>query len=382
VSDADEDVTIAASIQPGQILTITLNGATYAVEPSDAPITIGREFPAQIQVDDPRISRAHLRLETHTGRWVVVNRSTNGVYLHRRRQASVVLTDGVTLHLGNPEGIPVRFAFSTATGRAETLVTNPAITAHEDFDDDDAGETTEESEVTNPGIARAGAAVSARRRELNIAQRTLAKEKILNAGALIAFEKGRSWPRRSTLDKLEQILGWEPGTIARIRWGDSVVPGDPAEQTVALTNTVQAPLMAQAVEVALGTIGTQIDSLPTPSDADFIERVTPVLADLRKLEQVAANAARTAKGAPEVALVLSAARRAYRDLMLRAASSPHATFGQQLFAARHRAELSTGEAATAARVSVEDINAAEADTPTSTETAAAVRVLLASLSQR
>jgi DNA-binding XRE family transcriptional regulator len=151
---------------------------------------------------------------------------------------------------------------------------------------------------------------------------------------------------------------------------------------VVFTNTVQAPLMAQAVDVALGTIRTQIDGLPTPSDADFTARVTPLLADLRKLELVAANAARTAKGAPDVALVLSAVRRAYRDLMLRAARSSRATFGQQLFAVRHRAELSIEEAAKAAGVSVDTIKAAEADARTSSEASAAVTALFASLSQR
>jgi transcriptional regulator with XRE-family HTH domain len=309
-----------------------------------------------------------------------VDHSTNGVFLNGSRQASVIITDGLTLHLGHPDGIAVGFTLSAPTGRAATTIT-PVPAGTDDYDDD--GESTQESDVTDPGFARAGAAVAARRRELNISQRTLAKEKILNAGALIAFEKGRSWPRKSTLNKLERVLGWEPGTITQIRRGEEGEPDDTAEQTVVLTNTVQAPLMAQAVEVALGAIGTQIDALPKPSDADFTARATPVLADLRKLELVAANAARTAKGAPDVAVVLSGVRRTYRDLMLRAARSPRATFGQKLFAARHRAELSVEEAANAAGVSVDTINAAEADAATtSPEATAAVHSLFAALSQR
>ena len=55
-----------------------------------------------------------------------------------------------------------------------------------------------EEDASDPGIARAGAAVAARRRELDIKQRSLAKYKIINAGALIAFEKGRSGPRERT----------------------------------------------------------------------------------------------------------------------------------------------------------------------------------------
>ena len=53
----------------------------------------------------------------------------------------------------------------------------------------------------DPGMVRAGAAAAARRRELNISQRSLASSGIINAGALIAFEKGRSWPRERTRAK-------------------------------------------------------------------------------------------------------------------------------------------------------------------------------------
>ncbi len=62
----------------------------------------------------------------------------------------------------------------------------------------------------------------------------------------IAFEKGRSWPRRGTLAKLEEVLNWPPGTISRIRYGAPVAQG--SETTEVLTDTVQAPLLAQAVD--------------------------------------------------------------------------------------------------------------------------------------
>jgi transcriptional regulator with XRE-family HTH domain len=385
MSEADDESTIATSVSSPRALTIRVGSASYTVEPSDAPITIGREFPAQVQVSDPRISRTHVRLEVKGGHWLAVDHSTNGVFFNGARQPSVMVTDGMTLHLGNEDGIPISFALSPVRRRPQTTVA-PA-TSDESFDgefaaddDDELGETTEHSEFTDPGIMRAGAAVAARRRELDIAQRALAKEKIMNAGALIAFEKGRSWPRRSTLAKLEQVLEWPPGTITRLRFGE-VDDSDPSEHTVVLTNSVDAPLMAQAVDVAVGTIRSQIDWLPPQSDPSFTDRVGPILGDLRKLEAVAANAARSAKGAADVALSLSAVRKLHRDLMLRAAGAPGATFGQRLFAARHRTELSAEEAANAAGVSVEAIGAAEADRPLSVDDADAVKALLATLSQ-
>lgn len=386
MSEADDDVTTATSAASPRTLTITVGGHSYTVEPSDAPITIGREFPAQVQITDARISRTHARLEVAGGNWIATDHSTNGVFLGGARQPSVILTDGITLHLGNPDGIAVTFTLSSAGGHAEAATAAAADDETREDDDadefpDDLGEVTEESDVTNPGIARAGAAVAARRRELDIAQRTLAKDKIMNAGALIAFEKGRSWPRRSTLAKLERVLGWEPGTIERLRFGEQV-DTEPGERTEVLTGTVQAPLMAQAVEVALDGIRAQIEALPAPREDAFTPRATSILADLRKLEAVAANAARTATGATDVALSLSAVRRLYRELMLRAARAPQASFGQRLFAARHSAELSTEEAANAAGVSVEAIAAAEADAPVSAEATSAVKALLRSLTQR
>src|SRR3954449_8767671 len=89
----------------------------------------------------------------------------------------------------------------------------------------DAEPTAETPDVVDAGLVRAGAAAAARRRELDISQRSLAADRIINAGALIAFEKGRSWPRERTRAKLEEVLQWPAGTIARIRRGEGVGDG-------------------------------------------------------------------------------------------------------------------------------------------------------------
>lgn len=377
MSDVD-DATVRASVASTPSLTITVADENYTVEPTDAPITIGRVFPAQVQVNDKRISRTHLRLETRGAHWVAVDHSSNGVFLDRQSVPSVIVTNGLVLHLGHPQGIAVTFHLAAPVASSSTAEPTPETDAESD---DELGETTGESGYSDPGIVRAGAAVAARRQELNIAQRTLARDKVMNAGALIAFEKGRSWPRQSTLTRLEEALRWAPGTISRIRWGEDAATEEAGERTTVMSNTVEAPFMVQAVQLALDTMRHQVDLLPDPSDPDFTQRVGTVLADLRKLESVAANAARTTKGAPEVVLVLSAVRRQYRDVMLRAARSPRATLGQQVFAARQRAELSVDEAANAAGVSVDVLTAVEADGPVSGEAVAAVRGLLSSLSR-
>src|SRR3546814_5798532 len=119
------------------------------------------------------------------------------------------------------------------------------------------------------GMVRAGAAAAARRRELDISQRSLAADGVINAGALIAFEKGRSWPRDRTRAKLEEVLRWPPGTIARIRRGE---PGARDDTEVLSAGDDEVPLIAQAVVTAVHTLGAAIDSLPSVDDPGFTPR--------------------------------------------------------------------------------------------------------------
>jgi transcriptional regulator with XRE-family HTH domain len=232
--------------------------------------------------------------------------------------------------------------------------------------DEDAGD---------PGIARAGAAVAARRRELDIKQRNLAKYKIINAGALIAFEKGRSWPRERTRAKLEEVLQWPAGTIATIRYGGSV-PGAASEPP---PDDGAASLIVGAVDVAMKTFGAAIESLPPDRDPDFSDRVTVILGDLRKLEAVVARAAQRSRGTPDVVLALRTVRGRYDDLMFRAAAAPGATLGQRLYAARRRANLSADETANAAGLPVELVGAVEAGEDAGDADTATLNDLIASL---
>lgn len=363
----------AKPLGPHTTLVIEAERQTYTYSPRHTPIVIGREFPAQVVITDDRISRNHLRLDHTPHGWVGTDQSRNGTYLDGLPQTTFALSDAMTIHLGHPHGIPVTFGFRAAESHVEP-------NTDDDTDEDDEDDP-EQTQVTNPGIARAGAAVAARREELKLTQRYLARAGIVNAGALIDFEKGRRWPRKATLARIEDALQWPPGTITRIRRGGPA-PND-AERTEVLTNTVRAPLMAEAVELALTSINTAIAELPPDtSDPAFGPRAGALLADLRKLESVAANAAHTAKGAPEVALVLSSVRKCYKDLMLRAARAPGATLGQRLYAARYRAELTVEETAYAADVPVEAVRAAEAEVPLDANTAAALSGALAVLTRR
>jgi transcriptional regulator with XRE-family HTH domain len=237
----------------------------------------------------------------------------------------------------------------------------------------DAEPTAETADVVDPGLVRAGAASAARRRELDISQRSLAADGIINAGALIAFEKGRSWPRERTRAKLEEVLQWPQGTIARLRRGEPVAAERPSEP---IAGADEGQLIAQAVITAVHTLGSAVDSLPAVDDGEFTPRVTAILADLRKLEAVAARATRITQVTPALIKALGTVRHHIDELTTLGATAPRATLGQRLYATRRRANLTIGETAQAAGVSEDDVARAEADEPVPPTTTDAIEALL------
>jgi transcriptional regulator with XRE-family HTH domain len=225
-----------------------------------------------------------------------------------------------------------------------------------------AGPDDSSTSEPDPGVARAGAAAAARRRELDISQRSLAADGIINAGALIAFEKGRSWPRERTRAKLEEVLQWPAGTIARIRRGERAASRAGTEEpSDAAASDGPASLIAQAVAAAVDTCSLAIAALPPPEDPEFIERAAPILADLRQLETVVVQAMRISRITPELIKALGAVRRHRDELMTLGATAPDAPLAQRLYAARQQANLSTLETAQAAGVDEQQIVRAEAE---------------------
>ncbi|MFL0240897.1 transcriptional regulator [Mycobacterium sp. SMC-17] len=240
--------------------------------------------------------------------------------------------------------------------------------------------------AVDPGMERAGAAAAARRRELDISQRSLAADGIINAGALISFEKGRSWPRERTRLRLEEVLQWPPGTIARIRSGEPVpttqVPLAPQAQAAPappLTNAGEVPLIAQAVVAAVNTLGATADALPAIEDSEFTPWVTQILSDLRQLEAVAASAARLGPVSPPLIKALGLVRARIDELTLLGAKAPTATLGQRLYAARRGANLTIQETALAAGVPESVVVGAEAEAAVSDHDKELVEKLLVQL---
>jgi transcriptional regulator with XRE-family HTH domain len=252
------------------------------------------------------------------------------------------------------------------------------VIRQDDRSDRDVDTTT----AVDPGMARAGAAAAARRRELDISQRSLAADGIINAGALISFEKGRSWPRDRTRARLEEVLRWPPGTINQLRTGGPAGVDDQTEVVRRDQPGDEGSLIAQAVVAAVNTLGSTIDSLPAADDQDFTPRITAILSDLRQLEAVAARATRIGKVTPTLIRALSTVRRRVEELTTLAATAQHATLGQRLYAARRNSNLTIVETAQAAGVAEDVIARAESEQPVPAPAVGAIETLIGQLDWR
>ncbi|HZA08991.1 helix-turn-helix domain-containing protein [Mycobacterium sp.] len=240
-----------------------------------------------------------------------------------------------------------------------------------------------QDDATDPGVARAGAALAERRRKLGIKQRELARRKIITASSLIDFEKGRSWPRERTRTMLEELVDWPAGTLARIRSGGPVPGSEPAprpdSESALESDDSEASLIVSAVAVAMNTFNTAIANLPAEDDPRFPGHIQAVLADLRQLESITARAVRSSRGSPAVIRALALVRRRYDELTARAAKAPGATLGQRLHTARRRANLTAAEAADALGMPVELVTTVEGGQAADDESAARIEAMIAGL---
>lgn len=365
-----------AENEPPALIITCGHAAPHTVLPGDAPITIGRELPAQIRIDDQRVSRTHLLVEFDGATWTATDtRSTNGTFVGGEPIDRLTITDGLTIHIGHEDGIPVTFALWDI-GETDRMITTSTVEAQGDDGSDDDDDDT--SHVTDPGVARAGAAAAARREELGFSQRKLSDDKVIGQSNLVAFERGRRWPRDSTRAKLEQALNWAPGTLTRIRYG-SAVPED--ESTEVISDSVRVAVLLDALELALNGIKARVAKLPAITTPAFAAEAAVLLAELRRVQAAAAEAARSATG-PEIALLLSDVRRTYNDLTILAARAPEAPLSQRLYAARHHAELTIEETANASAVDAKTVIDAEADRPIPPDAAAALETLISQLIAR
>ena len=361
-------------------LIVRCGDESFLVNPGDTPeVTIGRAPNSTITLDYSWLSRTHLRVHVDHGVWVATDCSRNGIYRDGAKVATAPVGDGVTLRLGNPEGLEITLSPTDADQLPDGVGdAGPADHDHggDDHDGDDLEATT--SGEIDPDIARVGAAVAARRRQLDITQRSLARDKIINAGALIAFEKGRSWPRQRTRAALEEILQWPPGSIEALREGSGPLPGDEATQVI--QSRAGSPLIVQSIKLALRAVDAAVGALPPPQSPQFLAQADAVLTDLEDLRRLSEDSARSAAApSAEIGHLMIGIRRRIDEVMARTLQSPAASVGRRLYGQRRRAGLSAEEVAVITRLPLGTILAAESGQPISARDEAVIAGLLSEL---
>jgi transcriptional regulator with XRE-family HTH domain len=329
----------------------------HRLDPDAGEVTVGRAPTCTVHLDFKWLSRIHLRLAPHAGQWLATDSSRNGIFVDGQRVSTVPVSAGTVINLGDPEGLALSFH--------DPSDSTPLV----------PGENEDLLEVTDPGMVRAGRAVAERRKALGLTQRDMAASGVLNAGALVSFEKARSWPHERTLAKLEDALQWPTGTITAIRHGVTA----PDETTQVVATSVATPLITQSIQLALNGIDAAISALPAADSADFAARSDAILADLRALQTTVSAAIDASPGLASLVIALGATRKRYDDLLMRVATTDAATLGQRLYAARRRTNLTEADIAQAAGLPVEIVAAAEAEQPVTAPVRAALEALLQQL---
>ncbi|MUL48473.1 XRE family transcriptional regulator [Mycobacterium sp. CBMA293] len=210
------------------------------------------------------------------------------------------------------------------------------------------------------GLVRAGAAFAKRRDDLNITQVEVAEQKIMSVQALIAFEKGRSWPREMRRAELERLVRWPPGTLASLR-NAAATPSPDLDGVSAEPPADPSTLMLDAVKLALTSALDKLKALPADDAPTFIAEARPVMASLRSLQALASRAVRANIGSVSAVQTLEDITACFEDLMGRVAAHPAASLGQKLYVARRKRHLNVQEVADILDMPATTVAAVEAD---------------------
>jgi ABC transport system ATP-binding/permease protein len=105
-------------------ITVSFGGGWQRTFAPGADVVIGRDVRADVRLPHPAVSRAHVLLRYHDGRWVAIdNESRNGIFLAQERVYSVDIRSGQILHIGDPEGPWLTFQLGPAPRRDDPPTT-------------------------------------------------------------------------------------------------------------------------------------------------------------------------------------------------------------------------------------------------------------------
>ena len=99
-------------------ITVSFGGGWQRTFAPGSDVVVGRDVRADVRLPHPAVSRTHVLLRYHDGRWVAIdNESRNGIFLAEQRVDSVVIRSGQILHIGDPDGPWLTFELGPAPRR-------------------------------------------------------------------------------------------------------------------------------------------------------------------------------------------------------------------------------------------------------------------------
>ena len=105
-------------------ITVSFGGGWQRTFAPGRDVVVGRDVRADVRLPHPAVSRAHVLLRYHDGRWVAIdNESRNGIFLAQQRVYSVDIRSGQILHIGDPEGPWLTFELGPAPRRDDPPTT-------------------------------------------------------------------------------------------------------------------------------------------------------------------------------------------------------------------------------------------------------------------
>ena len=105
-------------------ITVSFGGGWQRTFAPGRDVVVGRDVRADVRLPHPAVSRAHVLLRYHDGRWVAIdNESRNGIFLGEQRVYSVDIRSGQILHIGDPEGPWLTFELGPAPRRDDPPTT-------------------------------------------------------------------------------------------------------------------------------------------------------------------------------------------------------------------------------------------------------------------
>lgn len=123
-------------------LIVCIGGHADIRHAADGAFTIGRDGPpSDVSIAHPAVSRLHSRLIPGKPWHLVDYESLNGIYVEGARiEQSTAITDGMTVHLANPQGVAITFYYVNSE---DITAPSPATLAARDAAG--AAELTEDS---------------------------------------------------------------------------------------------------------------------------------------------------------------------------------------------------------------------------------------------